>query len=272
MKRLIFFFPLLILLSSFMPQQQVWTAIGDSITYMNEHPEETGNRITKGYMTMVTEKLPGIKYINQGHNGWTAGGIAENIEKLGLVKSDVYSIFLGTNDWWSGRKLGTIEDYKENKGNGTVYGSFRIIVDKLRNLNPSARIILITPMQRMDFVYLHDARNNAWGSYKEKNGQSLEQFADAVKAIGAYEKVTVIDIFQKKALGLKHLVKYKWLKDPATGKYKEYRYPALTKIPFNPSTDDYPYPEKAIDMTYDGLHPSDKGYEVISKMLLNAMR
>ena len=57
-------------------------AIGDSITYLNEHPDETGNRVTKGYMTRVAEKLPYIHYVNQGHNGWTSGGIAENFDKL----------------------------------------------------------------------------------------------------------------------------------------------------------------------------------------------
>ena len=34
----------------------VWVAIGDSITYLNEHLGEANNRITKGYMTRVVEK------------------------------------------------------------------------------------------------------------------------------------------------------------------------------------------------------------------------
>jgi hypothetical protein len=42
--------------------------IGDSITYLNEHRDETANRITKGYMSRVVEKLPHVRYINQGHN------------------------------------------------------------------------------------------------------------------------------------------------------------------------------------------------------------
>jgi len=42
---------------------------------INESP---GNRATKGYMTR--EKLsPNIHYTNQGHNGWTSGGIADAI-------------------------------------------------------------------------------------------------------------------------------------------------------------------------------------------------
>src|SRR4026209_2448906 len=100
MKKLLVIFLVILLFTSFTKKEITWTAIGDSITYLNDHANETGNRITKGYMTMVIEKLPHIHFINQGHNGWTSKRIAANIETLGLVKSDVYSVFLGTNDWW----------------------------------------------------------------------------------------------------------------------------------------------------------------------------
>lgn len=272
MKKLLFLLPLFLLVTSFSKKELVWTAIGDSITFMNEHPEEAGNRISKGYMTMVTAKLPHIKYINQGHNGWTAAGIAEKIEELGLQKSDIYSVFLGTNDWWSSRPLGAINDYHKNTGTGTFYGSYRIIVDKLRALNPEAKIILVTPMQRVDFVYLTNMKNNAWGSYKQKNGQSLSQFADAVNEIGKYEKFKVIDLFNDKQLGLKHLVKYKRLKDPETGTYKNFKYPAFIDVPFDPEKDEYPYPLDAMNLTFDGLHPSDKGYEIMSRLFVKAIK
>ena len=257
---------------SFKPKEITWVAIGDSITYLNEHADETGNRITKGYMTRVKEKLPHIDYINQGHNGWTSGGIADAIEKLGLTKADVYSIFLGTNDWWQGRPIGKFSDYETNTGNNTAYGSFRIIIDKLRSLNKEAKIILITPMQRVDFVYFNNMKNNAFGSYKQKNGQSLEQFANAVDSIGRYEHFKVVDLYHKKGMELKSLVKYKRLKDPQTVAYKNYPYPDFINIPFNPETDEYPYPADAIDITYDGLHPSDKGYDIIARMLIKIMK
>src|SRR4051812_39053341 len=156
MKRMLLVVLFACLVSSFSSKNLTWVAIGDSITYLNEHSDETGNRITKGYMTRLVEKLPNVKYINQGHNGWTSGGIANDIDKLGLVKADVYSVFLGTNDWWQGRPVGTLQDYQNSTGNYTVYGSFRIIIDKLRSLNKEAKIILITPMQRADFVYIND--------------------------------------------------------------------------------------------------------------------
>ena len=272
MKKLLPLFVVVFLVASSAKKQLTWVAIGDSITYLNDHQNETGNRISKGYMTRVTEKLRYIHYINQGHNGWTSGGIAEQIEKLGLVKADVYSVFLGTNDWWQGRPLGFFADYQHDTGNGTVYGSFRMIINKLRNLNPSAKIILIAPMQRTDFVYINDAKNNAYGSYKEKNGQTLEQFANAVDSIGRSEGFDVVDLYHKKGLELKQLVKFKRLKDPKTGEYKNYYYPDYTGVPFNPGIDEYPYPAEAIDATYDGLHPSDKGYKIISDMLVKIMK
>ncbi len=273
MKSALLYTWILLLSCSFGQKQQTWLALGDSITYLNEHPDETGHRVSKGYMTLITEKRPNIQYVNQGHNGWTAVGIAEQIEKLGIEKADYYTVFLGTNDWWAGLPLGSTADFRGNTGSGTTSGAFRIIVDKFRSLNPDAEIVFITPMQRSDFVYINDYKNNAWGSYKpNKNGQTLEAFADTIQAIGLKEGFKVVDLYHHPKLRLEKLVKFKWLKDPATGKYRKYRYPAYTGIPFNPETDEYPYPVKAIDMTYDGLHPSDKGYRVIAAELLPILR
>lgn len=221
---------------------------------------------------MVAEKLPNIHYINQGHNGWTTVGIAKSIETLGLQKSDVYSVFLGTNDWWSGLPVGKLDDYINNTGVGTTFGAYRIIINKIRSLNADAKIILITPMQRGDFVYVSNGHNNAFGSYKDKNGQQLSEFAAAVKEIGGYEHLKVIDLYNKKALRLENQVNFKRLKDPKTGTYTNYKYPDFIGIPYNPDTDEYPYPLEASNTTYDGLHPSDKGYEIIADMLAKVLK
>ena len=272
MRKLLLLIAVVFTISAFTKKEINWVAIGDSITYLNDHLNETGNRVTKGYMTGVVEKLPNIHFTNHGHNGWTSGNIAGEIEKLGLTKADVYSIFLGTNDWWQGRPIGALSDYQNNTGNNTLYGSYRIIVNKLRSFNAHAKIILITPMQRVDFVYIADMKNNAYGSYKDKNGQSLAQFAAAIIAIGKLENFEVVDLYNKSGITFNNLVKYKRLKDPQTAAYKNYTYPNFIGIPFNPETDEYPYPVAAADMTFDGLHPSDKGYAVITEMLVKVMK
>src|SRR6476661_1874795 len=111
MKKLLTLLLVCTTLLSFYQKPKTWVAIGDSITYLNDHADETGNRITKGYMTLVAEKMPGLEYINKGFNGWTSGGIAAQIDSLGLTKADIYTVFLGTNDWWQGRPIGTLNDY-----------------------------------------------------------------------------------------------------------------------------------------------------------------
>lgn len=271
MKKWIFLLAILAAVSSFAPRPLTWVAIGDSITYLNDHTNETGNRVTKGYMTRLVEQLPNISFINQGHNGWTSAGIAKAIDSLGLVKADVYSVFLGTNDWWHGVPVGSMKDYLDNTGNGTVYGSFRIILNKLHALNSAAKIILITPMQRADFVYINNMKNNAWGSYKPKNGQELKEVVAAIDSISHYEHTELVDLYHKKGMSVENLVKYKRLKDPQTGAYKNYPYPEFIDVPFNPASDEYPYPPEAIDVTYDGLHPSDKGYAMIADLLVEIM-
>lgn len=259
--------------TSFTPRPLSWVAIGDSITYLNEHPEEANHRITKGYMTRVTEKLPHIRYVNKGYNGWTAGRIAERFDSLGIEKADIYSVFLGTNDWWQGRPLGSMADYLNNSGNGTVYGSFRIIIAKLRSLNPDARLLLIAPLQRGDFVYFRNPRNNAWGSYKpNKNGRRLEEFVAALDSIAQYERIAFVDLYHKSGITLKNMVKFKLLTDPSSREPRRFKWPHWQNVAWNPETDAYPYPPEAIDMTYDGLHPSDKGYAAIARMLVDIMK
>lgn len=272
MRKSLLLFIIGLVLGSCAQQQGKWVAIGDSITYLNEHLDEAGNRITKGYMTRVVEKMPHVHYVNSGYNGWTSGGIADKIETLNLEEADLYSVFLGTNDWWQGRPIGTLDDYKNNTGSSTLFGSYRTILDKLKTLNNKARIVLIAPMQRGDFVYLGDMKNNAHGSYKEKNGQSLSQFAEAIKSLGTFEQIEVIDLYNTSGMTLENMVRFKRLKDPDTGAYKDYTYPDYIDIPFNPETDSYPYPPESIDMTYDGLHPSDKGYDVIASMILEVLQ
>lgn len=259
------------LLASFTHKELTWVAIGDSITYLNDHQNETQNRLTKGYLTQTTEALPYIHYVNKGYNGWTSGGIADSFDKLEIPKGDVYSIFLGTNDWWQGRPIGTLDDFKNNTGNGTINGSFRIILDKIRALNPQAKIVLMTPLQRVDFVYLFDKNNNAYGSYRQKNGQTLEAVANAIAAIGKLENIPVNDLYHNANFTLPKLVKFKRVKDQS-GQYADMPYPKFIDLPFNPTTDDYPYPTGAIGLTYDGLHPSDAGCAVIAKSLVKIMK
>jgi len=273
MKKIIPLLLVLLAFSSFTdPKELNWTAIGDSITFLNGRPEVTKGRISIGYMDDVVAQLPYIHFVNQGHPGWTAKSIADNIENLGLQKADIYSVFLGTNDWWTSLPIGTFSDYQNNTGNQTVYGSYRTIINKLRSLNSDAVIILMTPLQRTDYVDLNNPSVFFPGDYAAKNGVYLSQYADAIKIIAKAEHLKLCDLYYKSGITAKNAVHFRRLRDPQTGQYKNYTYPEYTKIPYHPATDDYPYPVDAMYMTFDGLHPSDKGHMIIANMLVKIMK
>ncbi|MEO7214327.1 SGNH/GDSL hydrolase family protein [Mucilaginibacter sp.] len=273
MKKLLLVLVVLVAVICFATRRELkWAAIGDSITYSNGKPEVTQNRISKGFMDDVTATLPYIHFTNHGYPGWTAKSMADNIEKIGLEKADIYSVFLGTNDWWVGLPIGTLKDYHENTGNETAYGSYRTIINKIRSLNPDAKIILMTPLQRTAYVDLNNPKVFIQGQYTPKDGVFLSQYADAVKAIAKAEHFELADLYYKSGITVENAVNFRRLRNPKTGGYKNYTYPEYTTIPYNPATDDYPYPEEAMNMTYDGLHPSDKGHALIAKMLVEIMK
>src|SRR5258707_848836 len=87
-----------------------------------------------------------------------------------------------------------------------------------------------------------------------------------------HEHLKVVDLYHDRRLSVSHTVRYKRLRDPQTGEYRNYAYPEYTGIPFNPGVDEYPYPPDAMGMTYDGLHPSDKGNAYIAKRLVKVLR
>jgi lysophospholipase L1-like esterase len=223
-------------------------------------------------LTDVVDNLNYIHYLNQGRNGWTTQNFAKSINKLEIPVGDVYTVFLGTNDWWQGHRTGSWADYQNATGDGTIYGCMRVLINKIRSLSPTAPIILMTPMPRADFVYINSYTNNAYGSYKEKDGQTLEQVANAIVDIGRHEGFATVDLYHEKKLAVPHLVHFKRLKDSATGAYRNFTYPEYIGVPFDPRADEYPYPLEAVDMTYDGLHPSNAGCKVIAAKLIKVLK
>ncbi|HZZ74277.1 MAG TPA: SGNH/GDSL hydrolase family protein, partial [Puia sp.] len=92
------------------------------------------------------------------------------------------------------------------------------------------------------------------------------------KEIGRYEHFTVIDLYYNSGITLENVVKFKRQKDTVTGVYHNIKYPDYIGLPFHPGEDEYPYPVDAIGYTYDGLHPSNKGYEVIAEMIIKVFK
>ncbi|MCR4921323.1 MAG: SGNH/GDSL hydrolase family protein [Bacteroidaceae bacterium] len=160
-----------------------WCSLGTSISWLND--QTASYPITKGYQTRVLEKLAFTNFNNKAVNG---GMIASAVSAV--IYADYYTIEHGINDWGHSTPVGTIQDYINNTKNGTFAANYRQVIDRIFTRNPKARVILCTPRKAYGFNgYLPDH----W--YDAKNGIYLQEYADMVRAIAAYESFPVADFF-----------------------------------------------------------------------------
>ena len=159
-----------------------WLSLGTSITWYNNN---VSSAFTKGYQTRVLEKLAFKQFTNKGVNG----GVLSSA-KSQVIKADYYTIEHGVNDWGHSVKVGDINDYKNNTKNGTFAANYRELIDAIYKANPKAMIILCTPRKAYGFGTYLPAH---W--YDEFNGIYLQDYADLIKEIAAFESLPVADWF-----------------------------------------------------------------------------
>lgn len=242
-----------------------WCAVGDSFTYLNDHLDETGYRVSKGYLDRVLEQLPDLEAENIGING----SVTEDWLEEEIPSADLYTVLLGTNDWNRGVPLGTEEDFQRRR-RGTILGNLGILLDHIHEAGPLAPVIVMNPVERGDFVYIGDPHNNAAGSYAPRDGQRLEDVAAGIYKTCRNQGIAALDLHSLSGFSPENVLAFKRVKKD--GVYQNLPYPDYVGIPYDPDRDEYPYPEEAVRLTYDGLHPSDEGNQKIADLLAAKIR
>ncbi|MBP3543590.1 MAG: SGNH/GDSL hydrolase family protein [Lachnospiraceae bacterium] len=237
-----------------------WCAIGDSFTYLNDHLDETAYRVKKGYLTRIQEKLPQLSLINVGVNGSTT----QDWLTIPVPEADVYTILLGTNDWHSHRPLGTEQDFTEKKS-GTILGNLGVLIHRIHEVNPQAKLLVLNPVERADFICILDTLNQAQGSYAPEAGVMLSWVAEAIYRCANNAGIAAFDLHKECGFTQENVIHFKWLKKD--GSYQKLAYPEYVGVSYQPETDEYPYPPEAVALTYDGLHPSDEGNEILAELI-----
>ncbi|MDD4849329.1 MAG: SGNH/GDSL hydrolase family protein [Gemmiger sp.] len=239
-----------------------WCAIGDSFTYLNDHRDEMGFRVQKGYLTRTLEKLnTPVELINLGINGSTTADWLN----APLAQAELYTILLGTNDWFHGDiPPGTKADY-QNALPGTTLGNLGRLVQRIRALCATAPILVMNPVERGDFICLSDFTNTAHGSYRPAGGGTLAALAEQILQGVTGPGVETLDLHGLCGFTPGNAVHFKRVR--RAGAICELPYPQFVDLPFDPVADPYPYPEAAVALTYDGLHPSDEGCEILAGLL-----
>ncbi len=160
-----------------------WCALGTSITWYNSH---VNDRFTKGYQTRVMEQLKFAGFVNKGISGGCVSSAIGQVEE-----ADLYTIEHGINDWGNRVKPGTIDDYINDTGNNTFAANYRKVINKVREANPKAKIVLCTPRKGYGFgTYLPDHCDK-----QQPNGYYLKDYVAIVRAIAKKEKFPVADFY-----------------------------------------------------------------------------
>ncbi|HAS56662.1 MAG TPA: SGNH/GDSL hydrolase family protein [Firmicutes bacterium] len=243
-------------------------AIGDSYTYINNDLPESGNRVKKGYLTRLIEKLPfKTKLINLGING----AAASNFLDVEIPKGDIYIVLLGTNDWFGSRELGSLSDFKEAK-KGTVLGNLGDIIKRIHEVSPNGRIYLCNPVERGRFVYIFDYNNNAHdSSTPNKNGVYLSEFANKIlECASFYDFVYPVNLHDETGFKSENAMKFFRIKED--GEIKDLPYPDFLSVHVDSNLKIYPYPIEAYGWAYDGLHPNDGGFEKIADVIFEVIK
>ncbi|HJA46672.1 MAG TPA: SGNH/GDSL hydrolase family protein [Candidatus Limosilactobacillus excrementigallinarum] len=202
-------------------RNQPITCIGDSFTHGAASRPDIPSYVSR------MEKYLGTCPRNTGIGGATIakgdddrGFIGDQIQDVKDQK--VITIFGGTNDFASNRPIGSIND---DINIYTFCGSFKYMITNLASQNPFAKLLLITPAKSNHAEWrLYD---NQGKLRKNKLGYTFIDYVNAIKQVGNYFSIPVLDIFN-------------------VGNYNPYLFPKLS---------------------LEGLHPNAEGHERLAKTI-----
>lgn len=164
---------------------KVGTTFGDSITQGVQLNGATN------WTTMLGEKLHLSKITNAGISGTTYSKDASRtdsaVERAASINGqDLITVWFGINDYHYGRPLGTF-------GNGdvtTVFGAADYVYKTLITNNPTATIVVITPMKQHGYSTFPD-------SFTKKGAGLLQiDYVNAIKQVADYYSLPVLDFYE----------------------------------------------------------------------------
>ena len=209
------------------------TCVGDSIT--------AGSGTTKTYWSILNETLQPESMTGMGVAGSCVSATSDYKTSnsplinryTSIPESDIITIYMGTNDYGHETPMGTIDDAEDI----SFYGALNVIISGIRQAQPDAQLVWITPTHRYGFGTSKMLGTQFTYDYLPNGrGYSLEDYVDAIKDVCAKHSVPVIDLFNLSGM------------DPSLSEVRTQYMP-------------------------DGLHPNTAGHEkiaaIISKELQN---
>lgn len=110
------------------------------------------------------------------------------INATNVVNSDYVLIFVGTNDYRSGKTIIGSDDSVDTL---TFKGGLNLVIQKLYSQNPSIKIMLATPIYRNRLKTPGDGRNS---NREQVNNLYLSDFSNAIVELGKYNHIPVLNL------------------------------------------------------------------------------
>lgn len=163
--------------------QLTYIALGDSITYGADGSLKDHRQAQYPYPVLVQHKLHLRDSVNYGISGSTVASGANSFcpmseRYVNMADGDIISVLGGVNDFGHNIPLGTIADSDTT----TFYGALNILAKGLKTKYPNAFIFFMTPYKRA-------------GTMVNINGNTLEQFANAVKEVCVANGLPFLDLY-----------------------------------------------------------------------------
>ena len=156
----------------------IMSALGDSITYGEKVSSQE-----KVYFSLLGTMLGAGKLNNYGLSGSAVAGNhpLRFVDRFRAMDPDADLIFVfgGTNDFGFHTPLGAMGDTTVD----TFYGGLNLMMCEMMQRYPKSQIVFLTPLRR-----LRDTRKN-------RAGNVLAEYAQAIKEMGAFYDIPVIDLY-----------------------------------------------------------------------------
>ncbi|MDO4160489.1 MAG: SGNH/GDSL hydrolase family protein [Prevotellaceae bacterium] len=230
---------------------------GKRVAYFGDSITDPKNSASKNKYWGLLQDWLGITPYVYAVSGRQWNDIPRQAEQLKAEHGDDFDailIFIGTNDFNAGIPVGEWYVEKQEKvmagiheqkhlvdrmrqypcmNDSTYKGRINIALDKVKRMFPTKQIVLITPIHRAGF-YRNDSNWQPTEDYRNKCGEYLKEYIDAVKEAGNIWAVPVIDMNAVSGLY------------PMMDEHAQY---------FN-------------NADTDRLHPNDKGHERMARTLM----
>lgn len=173
-----------------------YCAIGDSLT-------SNSNSNPYGYTSLLSNYFG---FNTTTVNGYSGKSLADSSQgsllanKASWTSHDLFSLLTCTNDFKLNTPIGVMDDYINNTGRTTFYGALREFIDRVYELNDSAKIVLIGTGQRNNAGYTSWSTNSA--------NHKLRDYIEALKTVANYESLPFVDLFNEANINMRNVSLY----------------------------------------------------------------